>query len=78
MTKLLKKLGGDFAKLRGIHGLRHTHATQLMKSGVNARVIQERLGHADVAFTLRTYTHPDEEMHREAAARIDEMYRRKP
>ena len=51
----------------GLHGLRHTHASILILRGVNARVVSERLGHKDVAFTLRTYAHLFEEQRREAA-----------
>lgn len=39
------------------HDLRHTHATMLFEAGVSSKIIQERLGHYDVAFTLRTYVH---------------------
>jgi integrase len=39
------------------HDIRHTHATQLLALGVNVKVVSERLGHADVATTLRTYAH---------------------
>lgn len=39
------------------HSLRHTHATTLLLAGENIRVVQERLGHADVATTLRLYGH---------------------
>lgn len=39
------------------HTLRHTHATLLLLGGTSARVVQERLGHADVATTLRLYGH---------------------
>lgn len=39
------------------HTLRHTHATTLLMAGQNIRVVQERLGHADVATTLRLYGH---------------------
>ncbi len=38
------------------HGLRHTHATLLIQSGENAKVVQERLGHADITMTLGTYS----------------------
>jgi integrase len=40
-----------------LHGLRHTAATWLIASGVNPRVVQQRLGHADVSVTLGVYTH---------------------
>jgi len=39
------------------HTLRHTHATTLLLSGVDPRTVQERLGHADVAMTMRIYGH---------------------
>lgn len=42
--------------------LRHTCATLLLRAGVNVKVVAERLGHADVALTLRTYTHVMEDM----------------
>jgi integrase len=39
------------------HGLRHTHATWLLASGVDAKTVSERMGHSDVATTLRIYAH---------------------
>jgi integrase len=39
------------------HKLRHGHATRLMEAGVSPKVVAERLGHTDVAFTLRVYSH---------------------
>ena len=39
------------------HTLRHTQATRLLESGVDMRTVSERLGHADVGTTLRTYAH---------------------
>ncbi|MEW6152742.1 MAG: site-specific integrase [Actinomycetota bacterium] len=39
------------------HDLRHTHATILLNAGVPAKVVSERLGHANVAFTMSVYQH---------------------
>ena len=39
------------------HNSRHTHATILLKAGVPAKVVSERLGHANVAFTMSVYQH---------------------
>ncbi|MEB3053180.1 tyrosine-type recombinase/integrase [Bacillus sp. FSL H8-0534] len=39
------------------HDLRHTHATLLLKQGVNPKIISERLGHTDISMTLRVYSH---------------------
>lgn len=40
-----------------LHDLRHTHATLLLQQGVSPKVIQERLGHANIAITLDIYSH---------------------
>ena len=39
------------------HDLRHTCATVLLSEGVNAKFVQELLGHADIKLTLGTYSH---------------------
>jgi len=39
------------------HALRHTFATRALENGIPAKVVQEMLGHADVALTLNRYTH---------------------
>ena len=51
-----------------MHALRHTFATRMMEAGVPAKVVQEMLGHKDVALTLNTYTHVTlDTAHREIA-----------
>ena len=45
--------------------------TALIQAGVNARVVQQRLGHSDVNITLNTYTHVLPEMDMEAAEKLD-------
>ena len=37
------------------HNLRHTFATRLCESGINLKVIQDVLGHADVSTTMNIY-----------------------
>ena len=40
-----------------VRNLRHTHASLLIMDGVPVKVVSERLGHANVAFTMHTYQH---------------------
>ena len=54
----------------GVHGLRHTWATLALESGVHAKVVQERLGHANIATTLDIYSHVVPEMDQEAATTV--------
>jgi len=56
-----------------LYSLRHSCATLLLAEGVNIKVIQERLGHADVSLTLSTYSHVLDGMQDEATKTIDEL-----
>jgi integrase len=40
-----------------LHDVRHTHGTLLIKAGVPVKVVSERLGHGNSAFTIDTYQH---------------------
>jgi integrase len=53
------------------HDLRHSHATQLLASGVHPKVAQERLGHSNIGITLDLYTHVLPGMQEDAAAKVD-------
>lgn len=44
------------------HSLRHTHATMLAEAGMPQIYTQKRLGHKDIAVTLRYYTHLTDKM----------------
>jgi integrase len=47
------------ARVRRIrfHDRRHTHGSLLIQAGVPVKVVSERLGHANIAFTIQTYQH---------------------
>jgi integrase len=49
---------------------RHTWATLALMQGVNAKVVQERLGHASIAITLDRYSHLVDGMDRDAAETV--------
>ena len=53
------------------HDLRHYTATELFRSGHNARTVADYLGHADPALTLRVYTHNTEDQALAAAASLE-------
>ena len=44
------------------HILRHTFATRLCEAGVNMKVIQDILGHADISTTMNIYTDATKEL----------------
>jgi integrase len=53
------------------HDLRHTSATLLLAEGVHPKIVQERLGHADISMTLNRYSHVTPGMQRQAADTLD-------
>ena len=53
-----------------LHDLRHTHASIALKAGVPIKVITERLGHENPAFTLKQYVHVIPGMQKEAASLV--------
>lgn len=65
---VLKKAGLD-ENLR-FHDLRHTYAVLAASDGVDAKTIQENLGHHSPAFTMEVYGHSSNEMKRDASERI--------
>ena len=59
-----------------IHDLRHTNASMLLRQGVHPKVVQERLGHANVGITLDVYSHVSPYMQSDAADKIDAEMRK--
>jgi len=47
-----------------------THATMALQAGVHPKVVQERLGHSSVAFTLDKYSHAIPAMQEDAAQTV--------
>ncbi len=53
-----------------LHDLRHLHVSLLVKRGVDARTIADRVGHTRASFTLDVYTHLFEEQRTAAAVSL--------
>ncbi len=53
-----------------LHDLRHTHATIALRAGIPVKVISERLGHENPAFTMKQYAHVLPGMQAEVAALV--------
>ncbi len=70
LTKLQEK--ANLPKCR-FHDLRHLCASIMLKQGVDVKVAQERLGHADISTTLNIYNHVLPSSAREAAEKIGAM-----
>ena len=55
-----------------IHTLRHTYATHLLEQGVNIRLIQQYMGHANIE-TTTIYLHLTQKGQEDAAALINQL-----
>lgn len=55
------------------HDLRHSHASLLVKLGVQPKEISERLGHSNIGITMDLYSHLYEETDREVADMFDKL-----
>jgi integrase len=71
-SRAVQALDGQVSEI-SIHGLRHTHATHLLATGANPKLVADRLGHHSVAFTLDTYTHVMPGQQADAAAAVAEL-----
>jgi integrase len=70
---------GELAERMGVpeitfHGLRHTHASQLVAAGVDIMTISKRLGHAKPSVTLAIYAHMFHTDDSKAAAAINAAF----
>ncbi len=58
------------------HTLRHTFTTRMCEAGVNIKVIQEALDHADVSTTLGIYADVTKELHRDEFKGLDDFFKK--
>jgi integrase len=56
-----------------VKGLRHAHATALLRADVHPKVVQERLGHSSISVTMDIYSSVLPGMQREAIERLASM-----
>jgi integrase len=69
----------DIAGLRRIrlHDVRHTYATLSLDSGVHAKIVSDRIGHAHEGITVQIYGHRSTGHDREAAELVAGLIRRR-
>ena len=75
----LTKEWNDFINLFGlkyitVHDIRHSHATDLLSMSVPIQDVSRRLGHSDVATTLKIYTHSNMAQDKLIAQKLEEQY----
>ncbi len=59
--------------IRRLHDLRHSHASLLVKLGVQPKEISQRLGHSNIGITMNLYSHLYEETDREVDNLFNEL-----
>ena len=61
----------NIEKQQGLHTLRHTFASLMIRKGVDIKIISEMLGHSSVSFTYNTYVHLIEEEKAKTIRQLD-------
>jgi len=56
-----------------LHDVRHSYATAALAAGIPAKIVSERLGHANIAITLDTYSHVLPNMQEKAAEQVAQL-----
>ncbi|MPZ15607.1 MAG: tyrosine-type recombinase/integrase [Chloroflexi bacterium] len=73
LTKQFHKVSDRLGLGVTFHGLRHSHASLLLKGGVSMKAISERLGHVSASFTADVYTHLGRGIEEQAAEAFDRV-----
>ena len=58
------------------HSLRHTFTTRMIEAGVNIKVVQDALGHADVSTTLGIYADVTKDLRKSEFAGLDSYFKK--
>jgi integrase len=58
----------------GFHDLRHSAATILLGMGVNPKLVQELLGHSQIAVTMDRYSHVLPSMQKGMMGGLDDFF----
>jgi integrase len=66
-NKLVDRAG---VKRIRLHDVRHTYATTSLDAGINPKIVADRIGHANMAYTLAIYTHKSTGKDRGAAKTV--------
>lgn len=56
-----------------LHDVRHTYATLSLDSGVDPKIVSDRIGHANMAYTLTIYTHRSTGRDKNAARKVADV-----
>ncbi|MBP3267833.1 MAG: tyrosine-type recombinase/integrase, partial [Ruminococcus sp.] len=71
---ILEKIGiPHYDEQYGLHTLRHTYASTLLRKGIDIKVVSALLGHKKVSTTYNTYIHIIEEQQNSALDAIDDL-----
>lgn len=74
VSRRFATLRGDLPEM-GLHGARHSWATNALSAGVPLKVVSEQFGHSSIAITADTYQHVSDEMGAGAAQKVADLYR---
>jgi integrase len=70
----VKRLCDKLGLATTIHGLRHSHCSYMMRSGVPLKLAAARMGHSKPGFTAEVYQHIIPSQHEEFADRFNEEF----
>lgn len=76
LKRTWKRIRRDSGVDMRFHDLRHAHASMLIRAGVHAKVIQERLRHKQISTTMDVYGHLMPGLQEAAAQSISDAMRR--